>query len=109
MKRVLFAGVAGAAALSSAHAQGLYYSGDEHKESLPLKWIVGADVVFDDNVNPTAFNPTTGTSTAESGTSINPYVGVTFISISPQTTWDVYARLGLVYYFDQPSGLQDDT
>jgi len=105
MKRVLFAGVAGAAALSSAHAQGLYYSGDEHKESLPLKWIVGADVVFDDNVNPTAI----GVGSGESGTSINPYVGVTFISISPQTTWDVYARLGLVYYFDQPSGLQDDT
>jgi len=104
MKRVLFAGVAGAAALSSAHAQGLYYSGDEHKESLPLKWIVGADVVFDDNVNPTAI----GVGSGESGTSINPYVGVTFISISPQTTWDVYARLGLVYYFDQPSTLQDD-
>jgi hypothetical protein len=104
MKRVLFAGVAGAAALSSAHAQGLYYSGDENKESLPLKWIVGADVVFDDNVNPTAI----GVGSGESGTSINPYVGVTFISISPQTTWDVYARLGLVYYFDQPSTLQDD-
>lgn len=125
MKRVILAGVAGAAALGSAHGQGLYYSGDEAKESLPLKWIVGTDLVYDDNINPTAppqVEGDTDLSTPgkqaglvpnpgheESGLSINPYVGVTFVSISPQTTWDVYARLGLVYYFDQPAGLTDDT
>ena len=103
MKRALLAGIAGVAALGSAYGQGLYYT-SETKESLPLKWIVGADLVYDDNVNPTS-----GTA-EESATSINPYVGVSFVSISPQTTWDVYARLGLIYYFDAPSvSNMDDT
>jgi len=95
MKRALLAGIAGMAAVGSAYGQGLYYT-SETKESLPLKWIVGADLVYDDNVNPTS-------GTEDSATSINPYVGVSFVSISPQTTWDVYARLGLIYYFDVPS------
>jgi len=99
MKRALLAGIAGVAAVGSAYGQGLYYS-SETKESLPLKWIVGADLVFDDNVNPTS-------GSEDSATSINPYVGVSFVSISPQTTWDVYARLGLIYYFDAPSGMDD--
>lgn len=99
MKRALLAGIAGVAAVGSAYGQGLYYT-SETKESLPLKWIVGADLVFDDNVNPTS-------GTEDSATSINPYVGVSLVSISPQTTWDVYARLGLIYYFDSPSGMDD--
>jgi len=99
MKRALLAGIAGVAAVGSAYGQGLYYT-SETKESLPLKWIVGADLVFDDNVNPTS-------GTEDSATSINPYVGVSLVSISPQTTWDVYARLGLIYYLDAPSGMDD--
>jgi hypothetical protein len=99
MKRALLAGIAGVAAVGSAYGQGLYYT-SETKESLPLKWIVGADLVFDDNVNPTS-------GSEDSATSINPYVGVSLVSISPQTTWDVYARLGLIYYFDSPSGMDD--
>jgi hypothetical protein len=101
MKRALLAGIAGVAAVGSAYGQGLYYT-SETKESLPLKWIVGADLVFDDNVNPTS-------GTEDSATSINPYVGVSLVSISPQTTWDVYARLGLIYYFDEPGTGMDDT
>jgi hypothetical protein len=100
MKRALLAGIAGMAAVGSAYGQGLYYT-SETKESLPLKWIVGADLVYDDNVNPTS-------GTEDSATSINPYVGVSFVSISPQTTWDVYARLGLIYYFDEPGAGADD-
>jgi hypothetical protein len=99
MKRALLAGIAGMAAVGSAYGQGLYYT-SETKESLPLKWIVGADLVYDDNINPTS-------GSEDSATSINPYVGVSFVSISPQTTWDVYARLGLIYYFDAPSGTDD--
>jgi len=99
MKRALLAGIAGVAAVGSAYGQGLYYT-SETKESLPLKWIVGADLVYDDNINPTSGSD-------DSATSINPYVGVSFVSISPQTTWDVYARLGLIYYLDAPSGTDD--
>ena len=79
-----------------AAAQGLYYVGSEAQESLPLKWVVGTNVIYDDNVAP-------GTAGGkEDSFAINPYVGLSFVNITPQTTWDVYVRLGLVYYFDQP-------
>ncbi|MES2923430.1 MAG: hypothetical protein V4819_17885 [Verrucomicrobiota bacterium] len=87
---------------ASASAQGLYYVGSEAQESLPLKWVVGTNVIWDDNVAP-------GYGPKESSFAINPYVGLSFVNITPQTTWDVYVRLGLVYYFDQPdiSGTSD--
>lgn len=86
----------------SASAQGLYYVGSEAQESLPLKWVVGISATYDDNVAP-GFGP------EESSVGLNPYVGLSFVSITPQTTWDVYARLGLVYYVDQPdiAGMSD--
>ena len=85
-----------------ASAQGLYYMGSEAQESMPLKWSAGVDVTYDDNVAP-------GFGDKEDSTSINPYVGLSFVSITPQTTWDVYARLGAIYYWDQPdaSGSED--
>lgn len=97
MKRRFFHSLA---LLSSAGlASGdLYHIQDEAQESLPLKWSVGGNFTWDDNVNPTAV----GAGQDEGSLSVNPYVGATFVSIAPQTTWDVYARLGLIYYFDQP-------
>lgn len=86
----------GLLAAASASAQGLYYVGDEAQESLPLKWVVGTSVIYDDNIAP-------GNGPEEDSVAINPYVGLSFVNITPQTTWDVYARLGLIYYFDQPS------
>jgi hypothetical protein len=90
----------GLLAIGSASAQGLYYVGSEAQESLPLKWVVGTTVTYDDNVN-------AGSGPAQNSMSINPYVGLTFVSVSPQTTWDVYARLGLIYYLDAPAGMDD--
>lgn len=104
MKRTLLAGAAGLSILGAAHGEGLYYVGSEAQESMPLKWVVGANLTYDDNVNPTYVNSATGRQEKDSATSINPYVGLSFVSITPQTTWDVYARLGLIYYFDKPSG-----
>ncbi len=83
--------------VASASAQGLYYVGSEAQESLPLKWVVGANVTYDDNVSP-GFGP------KDDSFSLNPYVGLSLVSITPQTTWDVYARLGLIYYLDEPTG-----
>jgi Putative beta-barrel porin 2 len=80
----------------SASAQGLYYVGSEAQESIPLKWVVGMNVTYDDNVTPNLGQKT-------DSISLNPSVGLSFVSITPQTTWDVYARLGLVYYFDAPT------
>jgi hypothetical protein len=85
----------------SASAQGLYYVGSEAQESLPLKWVVGASLSYDDNVSP-------GFGEKEDSVGFNPYVGLSFVSITPQTTWDVYARLGMIYYFDQPAGVNSD-
>lgn len=96
MKSKLSIGLLGLLSAASASAQGLYYVGSEAQESLPLKWVVGANVIYDDNVAPGAPGP------EEDSFAINPYVGLSFVSITPQTTWDVYVRLGLVYYFDQP-------
>jgi hypothetical protein len=83
-----------------ASADGLYYVGGEAQESMPLKWVVGADLTWDDNVTPSTGNK-------DDATSINPYVGLSVVSITPQTTWDVYARLGLIYYIDAPSDVDD--
>jgi Putative beta-barrel porin 2 len=96
MKKTFSFGLIGLLSAASAAAQGLYYVGAEAQESLPLKWVVGGNVVYDDNVAP-------GTPDGkEDSFAINPYVGLSFVNITPQTTWDVYVRLGLVYYFDQP-------
>ena len=88
--------------------QGLYYTGTEAQESLPIKWLVGGNVIYDDNVNPTSVDPSTGRqSAAESSMAVNPYVGASFVNLSPQTTLDVYGKLGMVYYFDAPDGINE--
>lgn len=91
----------GLLSIASASAQGLYYVGNEAQESLPLKWVVGTNVTYDDNIAP-GFGP------EEDSVGINPYVGLSFVNITPQTTWDVYARLGLIYYIDQPTAAGSD-
>lgn len=84
----------------SAAAQGLYYVGSEAQESIPLKWVVGLSATYDDNVSP-------GYGPKEDSFGLNPYVGLSFVNITPQTTWDVYARLGMLYYLDAPAGTDD--
>ncbi len=102
MKRKIALGfILGAIATGSATAQGLYYIGSEDQEPLPLKWVVGLSAIYDDNVN-------AGSGVSEDDSlALNPYVGVSFITVTPQTTIDLYARLGLIYYFDAPKGLDD--
>lgn len=96
MKLKYSLGLIGLLSTLSASAQGLYYVGSEAQESIPLKWVVGASITYDDNVTP-------GLGAKQDSVSLSPSVGLSFVSITPQTTWDVYARLGLVYYFDAPS------
>lgn len=101
MKRKYSAGLFCILMAGSASAQGLYYVGSEAQESLPLKWVIGASAFYDDNVNAGNFGP------QEGSFGLNPYVGLSFVSITPQTTWDVFVRLGLVYYADAPPGVED--
>jgi hypothetical protein len=96
----------GLLAIGSASAQGLYYVGSEAQESLPLKWVVGANLTYDDNVSP-GYVDAAGNAVEDSSGGINPYVGLSFVNMTPQTTWDVYARLGLIYYFDAPNQMDD--
>jgi Putative beta-barrel porin 2 len=97
MKLKFSTGLLSSLFVASASAQGLYYVGSEAQESIPLKWVVGANASYDDNVTP-------GAGAKHGSASFNPYVGLSFVNITPQTTWDVYARLGLIYYFDAPTG-----
>ncbi|KAB2638113.1 MAG: hypothetical protein DVB25_08545 [Verrucomicrobia bacterium] len=86
---------------SASAAEGLYNVGTEAQNSAPLKWSTGMSLTYDDNVNP-------GNVSKDSATSLNPYAGLSFLSLTPQTTWDVFARLGCVYYVDKPPTLVDD-
>jgi hypothetical protein len=99
LKRKLSAGLFCIGLVGSASAQGLYYVGSEAQESLPLKWVVGASAFYDDNINAGNSGPQAGSF------GLNPYVGLSFVNITPQTTWDVYARLGLIYYADAAPGV----
>lgn len=83
-----------------AFAQGLYDTGVEAQEALPLKWVVGMELIYDDNVSP-------GYGEKQDSLAVNPSVTASFVSMTPQTTWDVYARLGLVYYFDATEFMDD--
>jgi len=83
-------------------AEGLYNVGSEAQESIPLKWSFGVDLTYDDNVNPGQVGR------KDAGTSVSSYLGLSFVNMTPQTTWDVYARLGALYYFDKPTALGSD-
>ncbi len=100
MKLKYTTGLLSLALAGSAAAQSLYYTGEDTQESLPLKWVVGGSVVWDDNVSP-------GYGEKESSFGITPFVGLSFVNITPQTTIDLYARLGLIYYFDAPDSMDD--
>lgn len=89
--------------MTAAHAAGLYYVPNDTEENIPIKWSVGATLTYDDNTLPG------GANNGDESVSITPYVGVSYVSVAPQTTWDVYVKLGLVYYFDEPAGASDDT
>jgi hypothetical protein len=102
MKKPFSIGLASALLAGAASADGLYYVGAEAKESMPLKWVVGLDVTYDDNVTPNAGGD------EEEAISANAYVGLSVVSITPQTSWDVYARVGALYYFDDVEGQSDD-
>ena len=103
MKTKLILSLITATAATAANGAGLYMPNDT-ESSVPIAWSVGLDAVWDDNTTPGGF--TDGDETF----SLNPFVGVSFVSVTPQTTLDVYARLGMVYYPDAPSALgSDDT
>jgi hypothetical protein len=91
--KYLFSSVA---TLGLACAQSLYYQGDEAQESLPLKWTVGSNIIYDNNLVPVV--PEGKPGFEESAVSVNPYAQVSLTNVSPQTTLNFYARVGVIYF-----------
>lgn len=104
MKKQIIAGSVILASAGLATAQGLYDVAPniDAKESSPLKWNAGISYGYDDNVTPTLGNN-------DEVSYANAYVGASLVSITPQTTWDIYGRIGAIYYFDdiQAAGSDD--
>ena len=90
------------AVAASAFSKGLYYIPNDTEESTPIAWNIGLNAIWDSNTTPTAPGPD------DESFALNPYVGLSFVSVTPQTTWDVYGRLGLIYYLDKPTNLSGD-
>jgi hypothetical protein len=103
MKILSATGFLTASLVVSAYAGGLYHvPNEEAEDTLPIKWSVGMSAVWDDNTTPTDPGPDDQTF------SLNPYTAMEFSSAAPQTTWDVMAKLGLLYYFDEPVAAGSD-
>ena len=86
MTSKLAATLALATSITAAHANnsGLYYVPNDTEESSPIKWSVGATLTYDDNPVPGGIND------GDDAFSINPYVGVSFVS---DNTADDYRNL----------------
>lgn len=108
MKKQIMTGSIVLASLGVVSAQGLYDLAPnvEAKESSPLKWSAGLEIGIDDNVTPTV--PAGASGFEDEVTFLRAYVGTSFVSITPQTTWDVYARVGAIYYLDEPAAAGSD-
>ena len=108
MKNHIISGSIILASCGLASAQNLYNlaPNTEAAESSPLKWTAGLEIGFDDNVTPTVLPGTAGFE--DDATSVTAYVGADLVNITPQTTWDVFAKVGGIYYLDSPAAIGSD-
>jgi hypothetical protein len=83
-------------------AADLYQADPEADASIPLKWSVGLDAVWDDNTNPG------GATDGDETFALSPFAGLSYASVDPQTTIALYARLGMIYYIDEPESPTSD-
>ncbi|NNC90843.1 MAG: hypothetical protein HKN82_20515 [Akkermansiaceae bacterium] len=89
--------------MASVSAQGLYNLmpfDDEASDSLPLNWTVGANIGYDDNPTPIGSGVAGGGGSSGEAYG-DAYVQANFVNQDPQTTLDVWVRLGIIYYFDE--------
>jgi len=101
MKRSAVTLFALAVLVAGARADSLYRVGDETQKNLPLKWSVGLDFEWDDNVTPNI--PVGHPGYRDQVMSVYPVVGLSFLNNSPQTTLEFFGRIGMLYYFDAPA------
>ncbi len=86
--------------------EGLYNTGTELVEGLPLKWSLSTNTIYDDNV------AAGSSTTADSSLAISPNLGLSYTSDNPQssqTTIDILGKIGIIHYFDAPETITDDT
>ncbi|MBL6922182.1 MAG: outer membrane beta-barrel protein [Akkermansiaceae bacterium] len=92
--------------IGSTSAQSLFdlAPSNDDSEPLPLTWTAGASVGFDDNAAPFFIGED------QSSLFGSAYVGASFLSRTPATTTEFFARLGVVHYFDdiEVGGLSAD-
>lgn len=79
-----------------AYGSALHSMGNLDQDSLPLIWTLSIDGVYDDNTSPGIVGPEDQTFAVDTN------IGVSFKNVNAQTTLDVYARLGVLYYMDAP-------
>lgn len=87
------------ASLSSLYAGSLYSVGQETEESIPLTWVVGSNLIWDNNVTPII--PEGQVGYEDAAWSINPYVQALYSTADPQTTLNVSALVGANFYIDE--------
>ncbi|MDB4142344.1 outer membrane beta-barrel protein [Akkermansiaceae bacterium] len=94
MKKITATAI-GLLSASSLCAQTLFdlAPSEEASESLPLTWVVGASLGYDDNPTPI------GNNSNESAYAVG-YVGASFLSEAPQDRVEFSYQLGYVHYFD---------
>ena len=104
MHQKLTLGLAGLFLTSTAMAgEGLYSVGAQPEDLVPLEFILGTKFIYDDNTTPG------GPLDGEDSMAAMPYLGAKLTNITPQTIVDIYAEVGLMYYFDKPSTVDDES
>ena len=74
--------------------EGLYNTGAELVEGLPLKWSLSTNTIYDDNV------AAGSSTTADSSLAISPNLGLSYTSDDPQssqTTIDILGKIGIIH------------
>ena len=101
MKKIAIVSAFGLAAGGLLSAQGLYNimpNDDEAPNPLPLEWTAGANIGWDSNASP-LFSECAGVDT-DDALYVSGFVQANFVSKTPQTTIDVWGRVGATYYLD---------
>jgi hypothetical protein len=101
MKKTVFISALCLAAGGLLSAQGLYNimpNDDEATDSSPLSWLVGGNIGWDSNASP-QFSEVAGVDTDEV-LYLSAFVQANYVNKTPQTTLDLWARVGILYYLD---------
>lgn len=103
MKFFLAGAALGLASASSLLGQSLFDLAPDLAEddSFPLTWTAGVNVGYDDNATPL-------TGKEQDTLYLDAYVGASLLNSSPQTTTELYARVGATRYLDSLDTRQVD-